>query len=243
MPGIKTSDELLAQALLVQQVDNARSATDFFKLSPVLRTVLDTAHQTLQNATAAVPSARGVRQDATALYSEAIATLKELLRAGFKHIDGQLPYVLTAAQKRAALEAYGWTGAKLGALDKNTRILDLAQQAIAVTPTLQPEVARYPVELVTRIQAALQDAVSSAAGAQTGDRQSAIKARNEARKELEIVLARVRFYYCAMSNAIDRTPELAKIGFQPRRVSGQRRTNDEAKAAQKAAPTEPTENP
>jgi hypothetical protein len=59
------------------------------------------------------------------------------------------------------------------------------------------------------------------AGAATGgDRQIATKLRNEALEAARETLAQVRFYYCSASRDTDRTPELATIGFQPRREPG-----------------------
>src|SRR5712691_2995445 len=65
-----------------------------------------------------------------------------------------------------------------------------------------------------------------------GDRQKAIELRNAALEMASTTLLRVRFYYCSASRDADKTPELAKIEFQPRRDPG----TVEKKPAPKAEP-------
>lgn len=60
----------------------------------------------------------------------------------------------------------------------------------------------------------------SAATATGGDREKAIKVRNAAMERAKTTLGRVRFHYCSASRDADKTPELAKLDFQPRRMPG-----------------------
>lgn len=57
-----------------------------------------------------------------------------------------------------------------------------------------------------------------------GSAQTATDLRDKALKALETANDRVRFHYCASSDDEDQTPELAKIGKQPRRDRGEAST-------------------
>ena len=87
--------------------------------------------------------------------------------------------------------------------------------------------ARYPVALLTLIQGELDAIAASEGTVGVGGRQQATRSRDEAQKLLQKVIARVRFYYSAMSDDTDTTAELAKLGLQPRRINHQRRLKSE----------------
>jgi hypothetical protein len=53
-----------------------------------------------------------------------------------------------------------------------------------------------------------------------GIAKKAIKVRDAALETAKTTLARVRFHYCSASRDADKTPELAKLDFQPRRMPG-----------------------
>ena len=65
---------------------------------------------------------------------------------------------------------------------------------------------------------ATYDAVSALATG--GTFQANIDARDLAADKFHILLMQVRFHYCANTSMLDQTPELARIGFQPRRDPG-----------------------
>jgi hypothetical protein len=53
-----------------------------------------------------------------------------------------------------------------------------------------------------------------------GPRQAVLAARDAVREALRKSNSRVRFFYCHASDDLDQTPELARIGLQPRRDRG-----------------------
>ena len=71
------------------------------------------------------------------------------------------------------------------------------------------------------------------AGETGGNRQAANKSRDTAFDLAETTLLRVRFWYYCATRGADKTPELAKIEYQPRREHGTA-TND--KPAEPVAP-------
>lgn len=79
---------------------------------------------------------------------------------------------------------------------------------------------RYPQARLDRIVLQLGIVTGSAATATGGDREKAIKVRNAAMERAKTTLGRVRFHYCSASRDADKTPELAKLDFQPRRMPG-----------------------
>jgi hypothetical protein len=60
----------------------------------------------------------------------------------------------------------------------------------------------------------IQDDEPDATG---GERQVSVAGRGSARDLLQTRISRARYHYCAASDELDSTKELAKISFQPRR--------------------------
>jgi len=60
----------------------------------------------------------------------------------------------------------------------------------------------------------------NAVAASGGDREKATKLRDAALDTARTTLARARFHYCSASRDADKTPELAKLDFQQRRMPG-----------------------
>ena len=79
---------------------------------------------------------------------------------------------------------------------------------------------RYPADLVADLVAQLGIFDANTGAATGGGRQGATKTRNTVLDDAGTSLAQVRFYYCSASRDTDQTPELAAIGFQPRRDVG-----------------------
>jgi hypothetical protein len=82
------------------------------------------------------------------------------------------------------------------------------------------EAWQYPEVRLARIKAQLaiiEDKEDEATG---GDRQAATRTRNTAYDLAETTLLRVRFWYCCATRDADKSPELAKIEYQPRREYG-----------------------
>jgi hypothetical protein len=215
-------EEVVRVAELIRSVDDSRLPADPFKLPAALRSAIETEYVALNALGGSQVLTEGERARNSQRYQAAIDDLKERLKEGFRHIQSRPDYELDAASRLGAFNAYGWTGGKMGLLQRDDRVLALGQQAITASASLQPEVARYPEELRNRIQSLLDVINSTRPLATVGRRQSLTQQRNEAAKTLWISLSRARFHYCAASTLLDKTPELARIGFQPRRVSGQR---------------------
>ena len=112
--------------------------------------------------------------------------------------------------------SYGWEGGLIGDFT-DARIEFLANQAILVTPQITPVPRQYPAQLVNLIEAQLAILNANQPVATGGLSQVATAARDEALRLMEAVTSRVRFYYCCASDDRESTPELARIGFQPKR--------------------------
>ncbi|WP_394796829.1 hypothetical protein [Armatimonas sp.] len=215
-------DALLEQGRLVQKVDDARTATDSFKLLAFLRTPLDSDVASVASFDNQKDTTESGRRSNKPRYDAAVDTLTERLRDGFRHIEGIPDFELSAADKQAALIAYGFERGILGDLKNTARVIQLGHKALAQTPQIAPPNARFPESVLTRIQEQLAIIAETAPQATTSPRQAATKQRNAAAKSLSTTLLRIRFYYACVTPDADKTPELAKIGFQPRRTSGQR---------------------
>jgi hypothetical protein len=231
MPTVKTNEFILL-AQRIQRVDSARPTTDLFKLPSVIREALDERLAEVLSFDSEQQSIGAIRTRSVTRRREALVTLSERLRDGFRFIKGIPRYEITDVDREAALESYGWQGRQLGDLKTDSRILSLARQAIRISGTLTPVNARYPAALVALIQAQLDIIAETEENVGVGGRQQATRSRDEAMKLLQKAISRVRFYYCAMSDDTDTTAELAKVGLQPKRVNHQRKTKGETVVAE-----------
>ena len=128
-------------------------------------------------------------------------------------------YSITPAERIAVFTSYGWEGGQIGIFD-DARIESLANQAATATPGIANVAHRYPAQLLTLIAAQLAIVNASQPLATGGTAQAATAARDAALELLRTANDRVRFFYCSASDDEDYTPELAKIGRQPRREAG-----------------------
>ena len=234
MPTVKMN-ELILVAQRVQKVDDDRAATDDFKLPIIIRVALDDRLAEVLSYDSQQQSVGATRTRSVTQRRRAIKNLTEHLRDGFKFIQGIPRYAISEADREAVLTAYGWQGQQLGDLKTDSRILSLARQAVTISDTLQPVNARYPSDLLALIQTELTIIANAEGTVGVGGRQLATKSRDEALKLLQKAVARVRFYYCSMSDDTDTTPELAKLSLQPRRINHQRKTKGEAVVEETAA--------
>jgi hypothetical protein len=76
---------------------------------------------------------------------------------------------------------------------------------------------RYSPALVSLITAQLDVIEGEEPDATSGSRQVSVTGRLTARDLLQTRISRARYHYCAASDELDSTKELAKISFQPRR--------------------------
>ncbi|WP_309713373.1 hypothetical protein [Armatimonas sp.] len=216
-----------AQAAKVLQVDEARGASDDFKLSEKLQALLSSRLEALRTAERAVNASESDRVGSKGAVTEALKALRERLKDGYNHIKAVPGFQIMSEQRRAAFEDYGWEGGMLGSLARPERVLSLARQVAAATPSVTPTEAQYPQALRQHIATELARYDANSLMASVGGRRGATVLRNKALQELEHALDRVRFSYCAASDERDATSELAKIDFQPIRRSAQRRLKTE----------------
>ncbi len=218
MPN-QVSLEQIELAELTQSVDNGRAATDPFKLVAAFRTLLDTLLADLKTKDAATLTSEGDRATASANVRVALEQLQKLLRDGYNFVQGLGSFAITDADRIGLFTAYGWESGLVGAFS-DARIESLANQAITVTPTIADATHRYPAALLTLITAQLASVNTNQPIATGGSAQGATDVRDAALALLLLINARVRFFYCSASDDLDQTPELVKIGRQPRRDSG-----------------------
>ena len=162
----------------------------------------------------------GGRAAASLRVRDALDTLAGYHREGYNFINGLLSVVITKADKLDLFIKYGWLQGEIGTFD-DARIESLANQAATVTPTITNPAYRYPQALLDLISAQLVIVNANQPTATGGTAQTATKDREDARKLLETANDRVRFFYCSASDDEDQTPELARIGKQPRRDKGE----------------------
>ena len=159
----------------------------------------------------------------------ALDQLKTLLRDGYNFVQGLGSYQINSGERLAVLTSYDWESGQIGVFT-DARIESLANEASAASPTIANPAHRYPPALLTLIAGQLAIVNANQPTATGGAGQAATASRNAALDLLTILNSRVRFFYCAASNDLDQTPELANIGRQPRCDAG------DAAAAPKPGP-------
>jgi hypothetical protein len=208
----------IAQGRLVQNVDDQRAAGDNYKLPAFLRPAFDAGLTTLDADDSDTVLTESDRAGGSAAARGAIDAAKDLLRnahSGIKAIPGTS---INAGQRLEVFTAYGWSGGKLGKLG-DARVIGLARLGIQA----HPEVAaafKYSADIVTGLTAQLAIFDANVDNAKVGNREAATRKRDKSLADFNVLLARARFYYCCVGAEADQTPELAKIGFQPRRDPG-----------------------
>ncbi len=198
---------------------------------PRLRELLETRRMTLEQAEGNLRLVSGSRVNAAAQLRESKKIVGSLLRDGYNHIRAIPTFEINSDERLGAFIAYGWDNGKMGNLADESYLLTLARQALRITPEVEPVKARYPQAILTRLETELNTLTDAFAISKIGTRQQATRARNTAMEALEKALARVRHHYCQASDETDQSAELARIGFQPRRVSGQRLVASEKPAS------------
>ncbi len=201
---------------LIQAVDTGRAAADPFKLPTALRTLVDTRLGDLKTKDAATLTSAGDVAGASAKVRAALDLLTAQLRQGHDFIQGV--YGISDADRLMVFTSYGWAGGLIGELTDD-RVESLANQAAAYVP---PNAAwQYPAALRADIAAQLVIVNANQPAATGGGSEAATEARNAALDLTDLANSRARFFYCQASDDTDQTPELSKIGFQPRRDRGE----------------------
>lgn len=213
-------------------VQGLRSPADPFFLNASLFNALQTRLNTLAATISAASLAEGDRAGSSAICRASLDALQSAHRAGKAYIDGLLPEFvpvaaagdpphISEALRLQQHERYGFAGGELGRLD-DARTEEMARLApmAAVTPVANPA-WHYPQTLLDFMAghyATLQAHQPLATG---GSRAAAVAAVLAATEAAEAIIARVRGFYISASDEGDRTPELKRIGLQPRRQAGE----------------------
>ncbi len=234
-----TVSRTLAQGKLVVAVDANRNAADPYKLPAALLSLLNGGIAALESQDAGAHEAEGKRAEASANVRNALDKIEAALRAGYAGIgalvgDDLLPTGISAAARLATYTTYGWEKGQLGRLSDD-RILVLAELALQGATTIETPAWRYAPALVAVINEALDHLETGEIAAATGERQTSVAVRVAQCDLLQTRISRARYHYCAASDELDSTKELAKISFQPRRAA----TSDPAPAPTPAPPAPP----
>ena len=213
--------EAIETAELILQVDGTRAPADPFKLPAPLQTLITTRLTNCKGKNAAATLMEGSTVGASQQRQQAIDRLSDLLHSGYNFIASVPSDDITDAERAQVFASYGWEGGLLGDMSSPARIEGLANTAISATadPGV-PAQGKYSATLVSRITNWLGIYDAASAIANGGSRQVMIQQRNEARDQLAQADARVRLAYCSASDDGESTPELAKIGMQPKRAPG-----------------------
>jgi hypothetical protein len=220
MPSLESS-EIISRLQTVITVDNGRAAASPFKLPTSLRedAVADLA-ALIATETDTDP-AEGARVGASAAKRAALTELERQLRGGHRGIAALDEETITEGQRLQVFTSYGWESGELG-LFPDARVLAMARLAPTVSAAEAGGNAGwlYTAARLGRIaaQLAIIDALESTASG--ADRQAATLRRDTARELAGGTLLRVRFFYCSATRDVDATPELVRIGYQPRRAPG-----------------------
>lgn len=223
----------ISQGRLIQNVDEKRAADDDYKLPAFLGPDFSAGLTALETADNDTVLTESDRTGGSAAARGAIDAIKDLLRnahSGIKAIPGTQ---INAGQRLEVFTAYGWSGGKLGKLG-DARVIGLARLGVQKHSEV-PAGSQYDAEIVAGLTAQLAIFDANVESAAVGNREAATRKRDTALEAFKVLLARVRFYYCCVSAEADQTPELAKIGFQPRRDPG----TVAKPATPPAAPTKP----
>ncbi|MDB6155900.1 MAG: hypothetical protein JWL90_4353 [Chthoniobacteraceae bacterium] len=214
------STELARRLYLVLSIDDKRAADDPLKLPGALRKDVAEDVKNLADRDALTGTTEGERTEASGMQHRALDELERQLRGGHRFIQALDEEMITDVERDGLFEAYLWKGGQIGRFD-HARCLSLARQAIKVEKdNLIKAQWRYPAMRLARIKAQ-SDIIDGLADTATGGgRQAANRSRDTALDLGTTTLLRVRFWYCSATRDADRTPELARIEYQPRRDYG-----------------------
>ena len=209
----------ILQGELVLLVNATRSPYDLHRVNNPFLTEFTNALNDAKQGNSAAIFAAGDQAGAQTRVEEARAKIVDLERNGYYFILAVPVEDLPAADRTDALESYGFEGGQLGDLTTVDRIEALAGLAVSAGPQVAPA-ARFPAGIVSRINNWLGILAANKAIASGGTRMTVIAQKDTQRDTLLLKLARVRFLYCFANDAGEGNPELARIGFQPKRAPG-----------------------
>jgi hypothetical protein len=231
----------LAQGKLVVSVDGTRPPTDPFKLTAALLALIRSGITDLESGDGGTHAAEGDRAESSATVRGGLDKIEAALRAGYAGIgaivgDSLLPGGISDASRLATYTTYGWEQAELGRFT-DERLLILGELALQGDTTIGTPAYRYAPALVTLIRTQLDLIEDEEPTATGGDRQVSVDERGTVRDLLQTRISRARHHYCAASDELDSTKELAKISFQPRRRATAARPDVETPPVTPAPPT------
>jgi len=214
----------LAQGNLVVSVDESRPPADFFKLPAALRTLIEADIAALESDDSGSHQAEGDRVEASGTARAAFEKLESALRLGYNGLTAipgadLLPTGITDADRLGVFTTYGWAKGQLGRFT-DERLLVLGELALQGATTIANPAWRYASSITAIIQTQLDIIEGEEPASTTGSRQVSVASRLAGRDLLETHLSRARYHYCASSDDLDTTKELARIAFQPRRPKG-----------------------
>ncbi len=218
----------LAKAKLILVVDASRPPSDSFKLPPALLALITTDIAALEAGDSSAHAAEGGRAGASASVRAAFEKIESAVRAGYAGIaaligDSILPTGISAADRLATFTIYGWEKGELGRFT-DERLLVLAELALQGETSITNAAWRYSPTLIALISSQLDLIEDEEPDATGGERQVSVSGRRTGLELLQTHLSRARYHYCASSDDLDSTKELAKISFQPRRPKGSANT-------------------
>ena len=217
-------------AQLIVAVDTTRGASDPYKLPAALATLVGIRRTALEAAISAAALAEGDRAGASLTCRDCLTRLEDLHRVGFRYLAGLLPDSVEAifngphisdAVRLQVKEYYGFTSGEVGDFTDDRREEMGRLAPLAAGQTVANPAWHYPEDLVSAIGSAYITLNAFQGLATGGSRQVAVQAVEERMGEMQDAIARVRGIYIAGSDLGDRTPELARIGLQPRRLAGE----------------------
>lgn len=212
-------EEVIRVAERVRLVDDCRPGEDPFKLPDALRSEIEAEYRALLSLGGAHVLTDEERACHSQRYRLALEDLRERLKEGYYYIQSRPGYELDAAQRQKVFTAYGWEEGKRESLKRDETVIALGYQSQTASQSAQPLYARYPAGLQLRINIALTTISATHPLARVGRRQSMTRQRSQTARKLWVALTRARFHYCAASPLLDKTPELAAIGFSTPRKS------------------------
>ncbi len=221
MPRFEASD-IITRLTVAKNSDTTRLAGDPYKLPGGLRADVDADLAQLMARETDTSPAEGARAGASGAKRAALDELERQHRGGYRGIAAIDEDSITAGARLQVFESYGWPQGEIGDFD-DARTIALARLAPTVSAAeVGGEATRlYTAARLARIaaQLALIDALESTASG--ADRQFATLRRDTALALAAGTLLRVRFFYCSATRDGEATPELVRIGYQPRRDPGE----------------------
>jgi hypothetical protein len=214
MPTVE-SISAISRLTLIQAVDNKVAPDDPHQLAPWLRTQVDTDLAKLEAIDQVASTSELARSEKSLGVRNCLDRLESLVREGYRFIGALRSTVISEDDRAQIFAEYGWTGGLLGRMSDD-RIVALARIGMSEHADIDP-LWRYPADLVEDLKASVTAYQSLVPEALQGANGSAVRQRNEALTAAEQTIAQVRYWYCAASRQTVRNPNLANIGFHPRR--------------------------